>query len=155
MPFLPILLVVHICLAVALFVPSLLLPFTLRTAGGTGSRAVAREPGPVMRALLALQGSGTLVIGGGLAATGVALVLVLGLRLVEQPWLLVALTIYVVNLGLAFAVQRPSLRRLLGARDTDPEIWRERARRQRYVSYAMAGLVGVIGWLMSTKPQLW
>ena len=33
--------------------------------------------------------------------------------------------------------------------------WTERARRQRYVSYVMAGLVGTIGFLMSTKPVLW
>jgi hypothetical protein len=31
----------------------------------------------------------------------------------------------------------------------------ERAKRQRYVSYLMAGLVGTIGFLMSTKPQIW
>ena len=31
-------------------------------------------------------------------------------------------------------------------------VWKERARRQRYVSYLMAALVGVIGFLMSTKP---
>jgi len=36
----------------------------------------------------------------------------------------------------------------------DDQVWRERAMRQRYVSYLMAGLVGVIGFLMSTKPTL-
>jgi hypothetical protein len=34
-------------------------------------------------------------------------------------------------------------------------VWLARAKRQRYVSYAMAGLVGTIGFLMSTKPTLW
>ena len=58
------------------------------------------------------------------------------------------------NLLLAFFVQRPSLRRLLG-HDRDPETWRARARRQRYVSYTMAGRAGTIGYLMSTKPELW
>jgi len=33
--------------------------------------------------------------------------------------------------------------------------WRRRARQQRYVAYGMAGIIGVIGFLMSTKPQLW
>ena len=37
----------------------------------------------------------------------------------------------------------------------DDEVWQERARRQRYVSYLMAGLVGTIGFLMSSKPVLW
>ena len=33
--------------------------------------------------------------------------------------------------------------------------WRERARRQRYVSYALAAAVGLIAFLMSSKPHLW
>ena len=37
----------------------------------------------------------------------------------------------------------------------DDRVWKERAKRQRYVSYLMAGLVGVIGFLMSSKPVLW
>ena len=32
--------------------------------------------------------------------------------------------------------------------------WRDWARRQRYFSYVMAGLIGVIAFLMSTKPSL-
>ena len=31
--------------------------------------------------------------------------------------------------------------------------WRVRARRQRYISYLMAGAIGVIGWLMMSKPS--
>ena len=47
-------------------------------------------------------------------------------------------------------------RRLVGVRAApDDRVWQERAKRQRYVSYAMAALVGTIGFLMSTKPQLW
>jgi hypothetical protein len=73
----------------------------------------------------------------------------------EQPWLLVALAIYLANLAIAFFIQRPNLRRLIGIRAApDDRTWAARARRQRYVSYLMAGLVGVIGFLMSTKPTL-
>ena len=60
------------------------------------------------------------------------------------------------NLGLAFFIQRPNLRRLVGVTAAaDDRVWKERAKRQRYVSYLMAGLVGAIGFLMSTKPVLW
>jgi Predicted integral membrane protein (DUF2269) len=147
----PLLLVAHIVLAVSLFLPSILLPFALRTR-----RAAAESPNGVVRFLLWMQAHGTLVIGLGLAATGTALVLTLGGSLIGQPWLLVALAIYAANLLLAFFVQRPNLRRLVGIRAaSDDRIWLERAKRQRYVSYAMAALVGTIGFLMSTKPQLW
>lgn len=108
------------------------------------------------RALLFLQAHGSVLIGLGLAITGVGLILALGTQLFSQPWLLVALSIYAGNLLLAFFVQRPNLRRLLGGSSlTDEATWRRRARRQRYVSYAMAGLVGTIAFLMSTKPDLW
>jgi len=147
----PILLVVHIGLAVSLFLPSLLLPFALRAR-----RATVTSASPVVRLLLAMQSNGSVVIGLGLAVTGVVLILVLGVRLLTQPWLLVALAFYALNLTLAFFVQRPSLRVLLGIRAAaDDLIWAARARRQRYVSYLMAGLVGTIGFLMSIKPELW
>ena len=104
-----------------------------------------------------MQAHGTLVIGIGLAADGHRpSSLMLGGSLLGQPWLLVALAIYAANLLLAFFVQRPNLRRLVGIRAaSDDRVWLERAKRQRYVSYAMAALVGTIGFLMSTKPQLW
>jgi hypothetical protein len=147
----PILLVTHIVLAASLFLPSILLPFALRTR-----RAAAESPNRVVRSLLQVQAQGTLVIGIGLALTGAALIVVLGGSIVGQPWLLVALAIYAANLLLAFFVQRPNLRRLVGIRAAaDDRQWLERARRQRYVSYAMAALVGTIGFLMSTKPDLW
>jgi hypothetical protein len=147
----PILLVVHIGLAISLFLPSILLPFALRTR-----RAAAESPHPVVRFLLWMQAHGTMIIGLGLALTGAVLVVVLGGSVVGQPWLLVALSIYAANLLLAFFVQRPNLRRLVGIRAaSDDRAWLERAKRQRYVSYAMAALVGTIGFLMSTKPQLW
>jgi Predicted integral membrane protein (DUF2269) len=149
--FFPILLVTHIALAVSLFLPSILLPFALRTR-----RAADASPNRLVRALLWMQANGTLAVGLGLAVTGIALVTLLGTQLLEQPWLLVALAIYAANLVIAFFVQRPNLRRLIGVRAApDDRVWLERAKRQRYVSYAMAGLVGTIGFLMSTKPQLW
>ena len=144
----PILLVIHICLAVALLLPSVLLPFALRRSS---------EPGALTRVLMAMQGTGTIVIAGGLALTGVAMLTILGPELLSQPWLLTALVLYAINLVVAAVVARPNLRRLVGlSRSTaDDETWRRRARQQRYVAYGMAGVIGVIGFLMSTKPQLW
>jgi hypothetical protein len=147
----PILLVTHIVLAITLILPSLLLPFALRTR-----RSAEESVNPLVRFLLWMQANGTVVIGIGLAITGTALVLVLGSNLIQQPWLLLALTLYAANLLIAFFVQRPNLRRLVGARAAaDDRVWLERAKRQRYVSYGMAAIVGTIGFLMSTKPELW
>ncbi|MGH2445301.1 MAG: DUF2269 family protein [Candidatus Limnocylindria bacterium] len=145
----PILLVLHIALAVALLLPSVLLPFVLRRSDG--------EPGAATRALMTMQGTGTLVIATGLAVTGAAMLWILGPELLTQPWLVVALTLYAINLFVAAVISRPNLRRLIGLRgsSTDDDAWRRRARRQRYVAYGMAGIIGVIGLLMSTKPQLW
>jgi Flp pilus assembly protein protease CpaA len=147
----PILLVTHIALAVSLLAPSVLLPFLLRRPAE--SRVGV---GPATRALMAMQGTGSLWIGAGLAASGVGLLAILGLELLRQPWLLVALSIYALNLLVAALVARPNLRRLLrlGAAG-DEATWRRRARRQRYVAYGMALATGVIGFLMSTKPELW
>lgn len=146
--FFPIILVVHIGLAIGLFLPSILLPFTLRTR-----RATVESESGVVRSLLWAQSNGTVVIGTGLALTGLALVAIIGPQLLAQPWLLVALVIYFVNLAIAFFIQRPNLRRLVGIKAAaDDRLWKERARRQRYVSYLMAALVGLIGFLMSTKP---
>ncbi|HEX2468971.1 MAG TPA: hypothetical protein VHK05_00155 [Candidatus Limnocylindrales bacterium] len=145
----PVLLVTHVLLAVGLFLPSILLPFALRTR-----RAAVDSDSGLVRTLLWAQSHGTLVIGTGLALTGVGLIASLGPSLLQQPWLLVALLIYALNLGLAFFIQRPNLRRLIGIKAAaDDRVWLDRARRQRYVSYLMAGLVGVIGFLMSTKPS--
>ena len=149
MNLLPVLLAIHITLAIALFLPSILLPLAMRRRPETATG------GAVVRALLFAQSHGTLVIGIGLAASGIALLTVLGAGLLQQPWLLVALSIYAANLALAFFIQRPNLRRLLGMRFGDDATWRARARTQRYVSYAMAALVGTIGALMATKPKLW
>lgn len=147
----PILLIAHIALAVCLVLPSILLPFALRTR-----RATVDSDNRFVQGLLYVQTHGTIVIGLGLAVTGLALVSVLGSGLLQQPWLLLALTIYFVNLGIAFFIQRPNLRRLVGVKAAaDDTVWRQRAKRQRYVSYLMAGLVGTIGFLMSTKPVLW
>jgi hypothetical protein len=148
---LPVLLTTHIVLAVGLFLPSILLPFALRAR-----RAAVDSESRMVQTLLRMQTHGTIVIGIGLAITGVGLLATLGFRLLEEPWLLVALAIYAFNLVLAFFIQRPNLRRLIGIRAAaDDATWKAWARRQRYVSYAMAGLVGTIGFLMSTKPKLW
>lgn len=153
---LPVLLVLHITLAVALFLPSFLLPFTFRSRRRGGLHSPEESPGRPTRALLWLQANGTLAIGAGVALTGLALVAVLGAELLAQPWLLAALAIYAANLAVALFIQRPGLRRLLrlpaGASDVEQERWRTLARRQRYVSYLMAAAIGIIGFLMSTKP---
>src|SRR3954471_2115417 len=139
-PLFPIILATHITLAVALFVPSLLLPFTLR------SRLVnagyqAPEPSAFVRALLWAQAHGTLVIGAGLAVTGLAMIAVLGTRMLAQPWLVVSLLTYAIAAVVAFGVQRPSLRRLLRRdgidTEADRQAWRATARRQRYVAYGI------------------
>lgn len=150
--FLPVVLAAHVALAVGLLLPSILLPFALR------ARRPATESGnAAVRALLWLQARGSVVFGVGLALTGSLLVGMIGTSLLAQPWLLVALGLYVASLVVALAIQRPELRRLVGLRagPADEAVWRARARRQRYVSYAMAALVGTIAFLMSTKPRLW
>jgi hypothetical protein len=148
--FLPIILIVHIGLAIGLFLPSILLPFTLRAR-----RATVESESGVVRSLLWAQSHGTVVIGTGLALTGLGLVSIIGPQLLAQPWLLIALAIYFANLAIAFFIQRPNLRRLVGiTAAADDATWKDRARRQRYVSYLMAALVGMIGFLMSTKPTL-
>ncbi len=149
MSWFPILLVIHVTLAISLLLPSVVLPFVLRRSSG--------EPGPVVGALMAVQGTGTLLISLGLAATGVAMLWILGPQLLAEPWLIVALALYAANLAIAAFVSRPNLRRLVGMRDGagNDETWRRRARWQRLVAYGMAGVIGVIGLLMSTKPNLW
>jgi len=147
----PLLLVTHILLAISLLAPSLLLPFLLRRADAAG----ATHYGTITRGLLVMQGTGSVVIAAGLALTGIGLVIVLGLNLLDTPWLLVALTIYAINLSVAFFISRPNLRRLLRLDRGDPAAWERRARQQRYVAYGMAAATGVIGFLMSTKPELW
>ena len=167
----PVFLIVHIVLAIGLFVPSLLLPFAFRARrgsipGGTAAGVVANgvvatgatapaESGRFVRIMLALQARGTLWIGGGLALTGIGLVASLGVKVVAQPWLLVALAIYALNLVIAYFIQAPRLRRLIGLRSGSDPRWPDLARRQRYLSYVMAGLVGTIGFLMTAKPALW
>lgn len=148
----PVFLVVHIALAIGLFVPSLLLPFAFRSR--RGSLAPERS-GRFVRLLLTLQSRGTVWIGVGLAISGLALVSSLGVAVLKQPWLLIALAIYAFNLALAYFIQVPRLRSLIRLRSGSDSRWPDLARRQRYISYVMAGLVGTIGFLMSTKPALW
>ena len=85
------------------------------------------------------------------------MLVVLGPDLLRKPWLLAALSIYAANLLVAGFVSRPNLRRLLrkgsSQTPTDGEAWRRGARRQRLLAYAMALATGIIGFLMSTKPE--
>ncbi len=148
MTWFPFLLIIHVALAVALLAPSVILPFLLRRGGG--------QPDTVdglTGMLVALQGTGSVVVAIGLALSGAGLIAVLGIELLSQPWLLVALGIYAANLLVAAFFSRPNLRRLVGiGQSGDLEAWRRRARRQRYVAYGMAAATGVIGLLMMTKP---
>lgn len=154
----PAILATHITLAICLLVPSVLLPFTLRTRS-VAPNAVPEHPGRVVRGLSWAQANGTMVIGIGLALTGIAMITVLGPRMLQQPWLLVSLATYVAVAIIAFVIQRPALRTLQARdgiqTDADRAAWRDRARRQRYVAYGLGSAVGLIGFLMSTKPQLW
>ena len=153
MPWFPVLLVAHVALAISLLLPSLVLPFLLRGSEPDDSR----RPGRLGSFLLNLQGTGSVVIGAGLAITGAGLLVVLGPDLLRKPWLLAALSIYAANLLVAGFVSRPNLRRLLrkgnSETPTDGEAWRRGARRQRLLAYAMALATGIIGFLMSTKPE--
>jgi len=152
MPWFPVLLALHVALAISLLLPSLVLPFLLRIGGA----AAAESPGSVTRFLMGMQGTGSLVIGAGLAITGAGLLAVLGPDLIRKPWLLAALGIYAANLLVAGFVSRPNLRRLLrirGGEGPTDEAWRRGARRQRLLAYAMALATGVIGFLMSAKPE--
>jgi len=156
--FFPLLLTTHIILAISLFVPAFALPFTMRTRGVDGDPVVGGKKGRAVRALMWLEAHGTLIIGVGVAATGIGMLLILGTSFAQQPWLLVALAIYAAVLVVSFFVQRPGVRRLLGlkqaATEEEKERWRSRARRQRYISYGMAAAIGLIGWLMMSKPTL-
>ncbi len=152
---LPVLIAAHVLLAVSLFLPGILLPFGLRLGR---SSLTPVEPGRISRALYRLQRSGTLWVGGGLAVTGGLLVLAIGANVLTQPWLLLALALYVIDLLVAFFIQREALARLLrlrpAASQSDREQWLRWARWQRYLSYLMALLVGAIGLLMMAKPEL-
>ena len=145
MSWFPILLATHVVLALALILPSVMLPFFLRRG---------RSPDATLlgRVLMRMQGTGSLVIGAGLAITGAGLLAVLGTQLLSQPWLLIALVIYAANLLVAAFVSRPNLRRLLGLGAENAQAWERRARHQRWIAYGMGAATGVIGFLMMAKP---
>jgi uncharacterized membrane protein len=151
-PLFPLLLVTHIVLALSLLVPAILLPFSLRL------QTIGQGPGRFTRGMMRIQRDYSVWIGLGLAASGIGLLLVLGPQLLTQPWLAIALVIYVVDLTVAFVIQRPALRRLfglpVGESEAERDRWRALARTQRYLSYVMAGAIGLIAFLMMTKPQL-
>ena len=109
-----------------------------------------------MRLLLWLEAHGTVIIGAGVAATGIAMLSSWAAVPVAAVAARRALRIYGAVLLTAFFIQRPGVRRLLGLRRAasaeEKERWRTRARRQRYISYLMAAAIGLIGWLMMSKP---
>ena len=146
----PILLVTHILLAISLLAPSLVLPFLLRRADAAG----AADYGPITRGLLIMQGTGSAVIGVGLGLTGIGLLVVLGAELLSEPWLLLALTIYAINLLVAIFIARPNLRRLLRLDSGDPAAW-DGARGANAMWRMPWPRPRAIGFLMSTKPALW
>ena len=148
----PFLLVAHIILAISLVLPSILLPFALRTR-----RATVESENGVVQALLWAQTHGTIAIGLGLALTGIGLDR--DARLDDAPAAVAAA-------GPRDLLRQPRHRVLHPA--TEPAPARSASapppttrpgssgrKRQRYVSYLMAGLVGTIGFLMSSKPVLW
>ena len=137
---------------ISLVLPSILLPFALRTR-----RATVESGAGSSEALLWAQTHGTIVIGVGLALTGLGLVARRsGRRCSSSRGCSSRSRSTSSTSAIAFFIQRPNLRRLIGIRAAaDDETWLERAKRQRYVSYLMAGLVGTIGFLMSSKPVLW
>jgi uncharacterized membrane protein len=153
----PLLLITHVTLAISLFIPAFLLPFTMRTYGRDGDPVVDGDSGRVKRTLIWLEKHGTVIIGTGVAITGIAMLIALGGAFLDQPWLIVALGLYAFILLITFFVQRPGVRRLLGlssaATEEEKERWRTRARRQRYISYLLAAGIGIIGWLMMSKPS--
>jgi hypothetical protein len=150
-PVFPILLATHLILALSLLVPAILLPFSLRL------QTVGQEPSRFTRGMIKIQRDYSVWIGLGLAASGIGLLLVLGPALLAQPWLAIAVLIYAADLAVAFVVQRPGLRRLfrlpVGESEADRDRWKALARTQRYLSYMMAGAIGLIAFLMTTKPQ--
>jgi len=68
----PLLLTTHVILAISLFLPAFLLPFTMRTRGTDGEPVVAANPGPFTRTLIWLEAHGTIIIGAGVAGLGAA-----------------------------------------------------------------------------------
>ncbi len=143
----PILLAAHVVLAVALLLPSVLLPFLLR-------RGARPENRPSLRLLVAMQGTGVFLIAIGVAATGIGLLAVLGVGLLGRPLLLLALGIYAAVLLVAAFISRPNLRRLVGIAPGDEAAWQRRARAQRWVAYGMAAAIGIIGLLMMNQRAL-
>ena len=122
----PAILATHITLAICLLVPSVLLPFTLRNRS-VAPNAAPEHPGRVVRGLSWAQANGTMVIGIGLALTGIAMITVLGPRMLQQPWLLVSLATYAIAAVIAFV--DPAARRCARLQSRDGIRDRRRPRR--------------------------
>ena len=155
----PLILGTHITLAIALFLPSLLLPFTLRNRlvnqgydapqPGRFVRLAAVDPGARddrhrgrARAHRARDGHRPR------PADARAAVAARQPRDVRRS-----------PRSSRSSSSGPTLRRLVRRdgieTDADRAAWRARARRQRYIAYAITTAVGLIAFMMSTKPVLW
>ena len=100
----------------------------MRTRGIDGDPVVGGSRARFVRGLIWLEAHGTLIIGAGVAITGIGMLLILGAAFLEQPWLLLALSIYATILLVSFFVQRPGVRRLLGLKEAATEEEKERWR---------------------------
>ena len=147
----PLLIATHVVLAIALFLPALLLPFTLRTRTRDGD-PVQPQPGRFVRGLLWLESNGTLAIGAAVAVTGIALLASLGWAFVSQPWLLVALGIYAAVLLAAVFVQRPGVRRLLRLPVASDAAAQEYARNQARMAQPGDNVIVPVAVPGSTPP---
>ena len=118
----PYILIAHISFALSLFLPSFLLPFTMRNRTRDGGGPGQNPPGPFVRGLMWLERNGTLFIGIGVLVTGILMLSILGAAFANQPWLLAGIAIYAGVLVVSFFIQRPGLRRLIGlSKDASPE----------------------------------
>ena len=101
-----------------------------------------------------------MVIGIGLALTGIAMITVLGPRMLQQPWLLVSLATYAIAAVIAFVDPAPGrcARSSRGTASRPTPTAPRGATAHGGSATSRTGsrsAVGLIGFLMSTKPQLW
>ena len=152
----PYILVAHITFAISLFLPSFLLPFTMRTRTRDGE-PVQATPGSVRVAAAVAGAERHHGHRPGRAHHGADAHRHPGFHVRAAA---VAAGWHRDLRGRAHRlVLHPAPRACAGccgiSKEATPEEqqkWRDRAKRQRYVSYGMAAAVGVIGWLMMAKP---
>ncbi len=120
----------------------------------------AREPahlGHVLRGIKVLDDRFANPAYGLLLVTGLAMVFVAGIPLLQTRWLVSALVLYLVFLVVGAFVYSPTLRKQIALLDsagpTSPE-YLAAASRGRIVGIALAVIVLVIVFLMVTKPAV-